>query len=140
MAVIISLTLSLCTTGKQNNRVINNTVTGNCSSRQWQNGQEKRTMATYLQAKGYQTFYGGKYLNQVNGDEQVQHETRMTDQISMYRMYHDLFPFVITISYMCQKWRSDYQTATISKYGKEETGGVEHVPVGYNRWGNDHVL
>lgn len=26
------------------------------------------------------------------------------------------------------------------KYGKEETGGVEHVPVGYDRWGiKNHV-
>lgn len=46
-------------------RVINNTVTGNCSSRQWQNGDELKTMATYLKANGYTTFYGGKYLNQV---------------------------------------------------------------------------
>jgi len=41
-------------------------VTGNCSSPQWQNGEEKKTMATYLQNNGYTTFYGGKYLNQVN--------------------------------------------------------------------------
>ncbi|XP_059351288.1 N-acetylglucosamine-6-sulfatase-like isoform X4 [Daphnia carinata] len=72
-------------TGKyvHNHRVINNTATGNCSSRQWQDGEEHKTMATYLQANGYATFYGGKYLNQ---------------------------------------------------YGKNETGGVEHVPPGYNRW------
>ncbi len=49
-----------------NNRVINNTASGNCGSRQWQNGAERKTMATYLQANGYATFYGGKYLNQVN--------------------------------------------------------------------------
>ncbi len=48
-----------------NNRVINNTASGNCGSRQWQNGPERKTMATYLQADGYATFYGGKYLNQV---------------------------------------------------------------------------
>jgi hypothetical protein len=48
-----------------NNRVINNTASGNCGSRQWQNGPERKTMATYLQANGYATFYGGKYLNQV---------------------------------------------------------------------------
>ncbi|KZS00741.1 putative N-acetylglucosamine-6-sulfatase [Daphnia magna] len=55
-------------TGKyvHNHRVINNTVTGNCSSPQWQNGEELKTMATYLQSNGYATFYGGKYLNQVN--------------------------------------------------------------------------
>ncbi len=46
-------------------RVINNTASGNCGSRQWQNGPERKTMATYLQANGYATFYGGKYLNQV---------------------------------------------------------------------------
>ena len=50
-------------------RVINNTVTGNCSSPQWQNGEEKKTMATYLQNNGYTTFYGGKYLNQVNNSD-----------------------------------------------------------------------
>ncbi|EFX81190.1 hypothetical protein DAPPUDRAFT_50373 [Daphnia pulex] len=72
-------------TGKyvHNHRVINNTASGNCGSRQWQNGPERKTMATYLQANGYATFYGGKYLNQ---------------------------------------------------YGKNETGGVEHVPPGYDRW------
>ena len=54
-------------TGKyvHNHHVINNTVSGNCSSQHWRQGPERRTMATYLQSEGYATFYGGKYLNQV---------------------------------------------------------------------------
>ena len=54
-------------TGKyvHNHHVINNTVSGNCSSPLWQQTAERRTMATFLKANGYATFYGGKYLNQV---------------------------------------------------------------------------
>ncbi|XP_064489477.1 N-acetylglucosamine-6-sulfatase-like [Ornithodoros turicata] len=42
----------------------NNTLTGNCSSRAWQQGPERNTFATRLKNGGYNTFYAGKYLNQ----------------------------------------------------------------------------
>ena len=42
----------------------NNSVSGNCSSTDWQQGPEKHTFNTYVKNEGYRTFYGGKYLNQ----------------------------------------------------------------------------
>jgi hypothetical protein len=64
-----------------NNRVINNTASGNCGSRQWQNGPERKTMATYLQANGYATFYGGKYLNQVIENISLQKNLKLKIEI-----------------------------------------------------------
>ncbi|XP_045075496.1 N-acetylglucosamine-6-sulfatase-like [Coregonus clupeaformis] len=55
-------------TGKypHNHHVINNTLEGNCSSPAWQKTQEPQTFPALLQAyAGYQTFFAGKYLNQV---------------------------------------------------------------------------
>ncbi|XP_069475158.1 N-acetylglucosamine-6-sulfatase-like [Ambystoma mexicanum] len=47
-----------------NHQVFNNSLDGNCSSPDWQKHQEPLAFAVYLQKKGYQTFYAGKYLNQ----------------------------------------------------------------------------
>lgn len=45
---------------------MNNSIDGGCNSKKWQNKFETKTFATYLQSAGYNTFYAGKYLNQVN--------------------------------------------------------------------------
>jgi hypothetical protein len=45
--------------------VLNNSLSGNCSSQYWQDAAEKQAFAVYLQRQGYRTFYAGKYLNQV---------------------------------------------------------------------------
>lgn len=50
-----------------NHQVRNNSLEGNCSSHAWQKFQEPFTFPVYLQKQGYQTFYAGKYLNQVKG-------------------------------------------------------------------------
>lgn len=42
----------------------NNSITGNCSSSDWQKGPEQHTFNNYVKKNGYRTFYGGKYLNQ----------------------------------------------------------------------------
>lgn len=47
-----------------NHQVFNNSLNGNCSSPDWQKHQEPQAFPVYLQKKGYQTFFGGKYLNQ----------------------------------------------------------------------------
>lgn len=47
-----------------NNGALNNSFSGNCSSRAWQETSEKSTFVTYLKKQGYQTFFAGKYLNQ----------------------------------------------------------------------------
>lgn len=55
-------------TGKypHNHHVFNNTLEGNCSSAAWQQSEELRTFPALLQARAnYQTFFAGKYLNQV---------------------------------------------------------------------------
>lgn len=55
-------------TGKypHNHHVINNTLEGNCSSKAWQKSEEAYTFPALLQKHaGYQTFFAGKYLNQV---------------------------------------------------------------------------
>ncbi|XP_024083872.1 N-acetylglucosamine-6-sulfatase-like isoform X2 [Cimex lectularius] len=49
---------------QHNHQVKNNTLDGNCSSKEWQTHFEGNTFATYLKEIGYNTFYGGKYLNQ----------------------------------------------------------------------------
>ncbi|XP_026995413.1 glucosamine (N-acetyl)-6-sulfatase (Sanfilippo disease IIID), b [Tachysurus fulvidraco] len=66
-----------------NHMVHNNSLSGNCSSRAWQAGPEMQAFPVYLTKKYYQTFFGGKYLNQ---------------------------------------------------YGMNETGGVGHVPPGWDQW------
>eukprot|EP01103_Thecamoeba_quadrilineata_P019769 TRINITY_DN8164_c0_g1_i1.p1 TRINITY_DN8164_c0_g1~~TRINITY_DN8164_c0_g1_i1.p1 ORF type:complete len:546 (+),score=102.31 TRINITY_DN8164_c0_g1_i1:152-1639(+) len=57
-------------TGKylHNTRVINDSVSGNCSSQDWKHGLEHSTIGTYLQNSGYETMYVGKYLNQYGHD------------------------------------------------------------------------
>lgn len=48
-----------------NHEVRNNSVSGNCSSALWQEGPESRAFPVYLNKHKYQTFFAGKYLNQV---------------------------------------------------------------------------
>lgn len=40
-------------------------MSGNCSSVTWQKEAEPTAFPVYLSKMHYQTFYGGKYLNQV---------------------------------------------------------------------------
>lgn len=47
-----------------NHMVRNNSLSGNCSSTQWQKGPETATFPLYLSKQKYQTFFAGKYLNQ----------------------------------------------------------------------------
>ncbi|XP_069693166.1 N-acetylglucosamine-6-sulfatase-like [Periplaneta americana] len=68
---------------QHNHHTVNNSVSGGCSSRHWQQHVEPRTWPAQLHEAGYTTFYAGKYLNQ---------------------------------------------------YGYEKTGGVEHLPPGWDWW------
>lgn len=55
-------------TGKypHNTGVVNNSLSGHCSSQHWQEKFEPMSIASILKReKGYVTFYAGKYLNQV---------------------------------------------------------------------------
>ncbi|XP_011315423.1 N-acetylglucosamine-6-sulfatase [Fopius arisanus] len=50
---------------QHNHHTVNNSISGGCSSKQWQSNSEKTTFATILKDKmGYTTFYAGKYLNE----------------------------------------------------------------------------
>ncbi|KAK2582866.1 hypothetical protein KPH14_008944 [Odynerus spinipes] len=56
---------------QHNHLTINNTISGGCSSTQWQETHEPNTFAAYLKNEmNYTTFYAGKYLNQY-GDKNV---------------------------------------------------------------------
>nr|XP_023682153.1 N-acetylglucosamine-6-sulfatase-like [Paramormyrops kingsleyae] len=57
-------------TGKypHNHEVRNNSLGGNCSSPAWQQGPEMTAFPVFLGKQLYQTFYAGKYLNQVRCD------------------------------------------------------------------------
>ncbi|XP_048242354.1 N-acetylglucosamine-6-sulfatase-like isoform X3 [Haliotis rufescens] len=72
-------------TGKyvHNHHGINNSVSGGCSSPEWQQMNEVAAFPVYLKKQGYSTFFAGKYLNQ---------------------------------------------------YGFPQTGGVKHVPPGWDWW------
>lgn len=48
-----------------NHEVRNNSLSGNCSSPQWQKGPETQAFPVFLNKLKYQTFFAGKYLNQV---------------------------------------------------------------------------
>ena len=41
----------------------NNSVSGNCNGKLWQDDAERKTFAVYAQEAGYVTSYAGKYLN-----------------------------------------------------------------------------
>ncbi|XP_056874964.1 glucosamine (N-acetyl)-6-sulfatase (Sanfilippo disease IIID), b [Takifugu flavidus] len=47
-----------------NHGVRNNSLSGNCSSPQWQKGPESQAFPVFLSKLEYQTFFAGKYLNQ----------------------------------------------------------------------------
>lgn len=48
-----------------NTGVRNNSISGGCASSKWRNELEPNSLAPFLKQSGYQTFYAGKYLNQV---------------------------------------------------------------------------
>ncbi|TKS85036.1 Calcium/calmodulin-dependent protein kinase type II subunit beta [Collichthys lucidus] len=48
-----------------NHEVRNNSLSGNCSSPLWQKGPESEAFPTFLFKQKYQTFFAGKYLNQI---------------------------------------------------------------------------
>lgn len=48
-----------------NHRTFNNSASGGCYSETWQKEIEDHTFPVFFKANGYNTFYGGKYLNQV---------------------------------------------------------------------------
>lgn len=51
---------------QHNHLTVNNSISGGCSSIEWQERQEPNTFAAYLKNEmNYVTFYAGKYLNQV---------------------------------------------------------------------------
>ncbi|KAA8579209.1 hypothetical protein FQN60_000031 [Etheostoma spectabile] len=52
-----------------NHEVRNNSLSGNCSSPQWQKGPETTAFPAYLSKLKYQTFFAGKYLNQVGNSQ-----------------------------------------------------------------------
>ncbi|XP_076140143.1 glucosamine (N-acetyl)-6-sulfatase (Sanfilippo disease IIID), b [Alosa pseudoharengus] len=58
-------------TGKypHNHEVRNNSLSGNCSSPAWQKDSESLAFPVLLSKSGYQTFFGGKYLNQYGKKE-----------------------------------------------------------------------
>lgn len=65
-------------TGKylHNHNVRNNSISGNCSSLNWQKNQEPFTIPAILKEfANYTTFYAGKYLNQVLNEIKLESNT-----------------------------------------------------------------
>lgn len=52
-----------------NHMTFNNSLNGGCNGHQWHTIFEPRALPVLLQKHGYQTFFGGKYLNQFKGAE-----------------------------------------------------------------------
>ena len=50
-----------------NHGAVNNTVKGNCYGKEWQDFTERDALAVHLNSAGYQSLYGGKYLNAYMG-------------------------------------------------------------------------
>uniref|UniRef100_A0A673KT16 N-acetylglucosamine-6-sulfatase n=1 Tax=Sinocyclocheilus rhinocerous TaxID=307959 RepID=A0A673KT16_9TELE len=96
-------------TGKypHNHLVRNNSISGNCSSTAWQKEAEPFAFQVYLNKMSYQTFYGGKYLNQYGSKDAggVDHVPPGWDQ------WHALVG------------NSKYYNYTLSVNGKEEKHG-----------------
>ncbi|XP_066506701.1 glucosamine (N-acetyl)-6-sulfatase (Sanfilippo disease IIID), b [Hoplias malabaricus] len=90
-----------------NHMVRNNSLSGNCSSKSWQNGPESQAFPLYLSKKLYQTFYGGKYLNQYGSKE----AGGVTYVPPGWDQWHALVG------------NSKYYNYTLSVNGKEETHG-----------------
>uniref|UniRef100_A0A3Q0S2S6 N-acetylglucosamine-6-sulfatase n=1 Tax=Amphilophus citrinellus TaxID=61819 RepID=A0A3Q0S2S6_AMPCI len=90
-----------------NHEVRNNSLSGNCSSIQWQKGPEAEAFHTYLSKLKYQTFFAGKYLNQYGSKDagSVGHVPVGWDQ------WHALVG------------NSQYYNYTLSVNGKEEKHG-----------------
>eukprot|EP00484_Ammonia_sp_Unknown_P024795 CAMPEP_0197034766 /NCGR_PEP_ID=MMETSP1384-20130603/12753_1 /TAXON_ID=29189 /ORGANISM="Ammonia sp." /LENGTH=562 /DNA_ID=CAMNT_0042464721 /DNA_START=20 /DNA_END=1708 /DNA_ORIENTATION=- len=70
-----------------NHGVTNNTSDGNCWGLQWQQTQEPFSYASYLHDIGYNTFFGGKYLN------------RYTDATVIPRGWNDWHALMGSIDY-----------------------------------------
>ncbi|XP_014214412.1 N-acetylglucosamine-6-sulfatase-like [Copidosoma floridanum] len=52
---------------QHNHKIFNNSLEGGCYSQTWRAGYEKNTFATILKNRmNYNTFYAGKYLNQIS--------------------------------------------------------------------------
>ncbi|XP_033978883.1 glucosamine (N-acetyl)-6-sulfatase (Sanfilippo disease IIID), b [Trematomus bernacchii] len=87
-----------------NHEVRNNSLSGNCSSIQWQKGPESTAFPIYLNKQKYQTFFAGKYLNQYGKKDEgeVGHVPPGWDQ------WHALVG------------NSQYYNYTLSVNGKEE--------------------
>lgn len=49
-----------------NHRTTNNSYSGGCYGERWRQQVENRTFPVHFLENGYNTFYGGKYLNQVS--------------------------------------------------------------------------
>lgn len=90
-----------------NHMVRNNSISGNCSSVMWQKEAEPLAFPVYLNKMHYQTFYGGKYLNQYGSKDAggVAHVPPGWDQ------WHALVG------------NSQYYNYTLSVNGKEEKHG-----------------
>uniref|UniRef100_A0A674DX33 N-acetylglucosamine-6-sulfatase n=1 Tax=Salmo trutta TaxID=8032 RepID=A0A674DX33_SALTR len=87
-----------------NHAVRNNSLDGNCSSPLWQKGPETTAFPVYLSKQHYQTFYAGKYLNQVT------HTLGCVDAF-------------VCVCVSLQMGNSQYYNYTLSVNGKAEQHG-----------------
>uniref|UniRef100_A0A803TDJ1 N-acetylglucosamine-6-sulfatase n=1 Tax=Anolis carolinensis TaxID=28377 RepID=A0A803TDJ1_ANOCA len=116
-----------------NHLVRNNSLEGNCSSLVWQKFQEPYTFPVYLQKQGYQTFYAGKYLNQVKRETWCCLDIGSISDVCLFFSF-SCFPPSISPPPLLYLLCVLTDTSNRLQYGDPKAGGVQHVPLGWNYW------
>ncbi|XP_017781522.1 PREDICTED: N-acetylglucosamine-6-sulfatase-like [Nicrophorus vespilloides] len=108
-------------TGKHvhNTGVVNNSLSGNCSGRKWQQNDEKATIAALLKSDNYTNFYAGKYLNKY-GDSKVgglSHVPKGYDWWIGLKGNSKYYDYELSINGTAKKFEKDqYLTDVIKNY------------------------
>lgn len=105
-----------------NNGVRNNSISGNCSSIQWQKDQEPNSFVSLLKARrNYKTFFAGKYLNQY-GLPEVGGLTHIPEGYDWWlglkgnSKYYD---YTLSVNGSERHFQNEYLTDVLSDYSME---------------------
>ncbi|KAJ3618191.1 hypothetical protein MTP99_006213 [Tenebrio molitor] len=102
-----------------NSGVVNNSISGGCSSPAWQENHEVSSIAATLKsAKGYKTFYAGKYLNQYGEKDAggVEHVPKGYDWWLGLKGNSRYYNYTLSVNGTGHFFQSDYLTDQITYY------------------------